>query len=65
MTTLIIVAGVVCALIPISSIIQLIINRSSKYSEEFKHRAKIIHNVVNLTCVVVGIVILLILNKME
>lgn len=65
MTALIIVAGLVCALIPISRIIQLNIQRSSKYSDDFKHKAKIINNVVNLTCVVAGVVILLILDKMK
>lgn len=42
MTALIIAAGIVCALIPISRIVLININRSSRYSKEYKHKAKII-----------------------
>lgn len=65
MTALIIAAGIVCALIPINRIVLININRSSRYSKEYKHKAKIIHNVVNITCVVACVIILLILESMK
>ena len=65
MTALIIVTGIVLVLIPVSRIIQLSIQRSNKYSEKFKFRAKIIHYVVSIVCVVAGLVILFILNRMS